>query len=138
MHWVIRPGARDDRFRKAEGRLSHQDEIDSHLIEWTNSKSPQEVMQLLLSAAVPAGVVQRSSDLLRDPQLEHRHFFRYIDHPEMGNIPYTGHQFRIRGYDSGPRFPAPLLGQHNEYVLKDLLGMNDEEIAEVIIAGAIV
>ena len=81
--------------------------------------------------------MQRSSDLLRDPQLAHRSHFHYLDHPEMGNVPYTGHQFKIRGYDSGPRFPAPLLGQHNEHVLKDILGMTDEDITEAVIAGAL-
>ncbi len=130
--------ARDSRFQTVEGRLRHQDEIDQHLGEWTRDKTPQEAMRLLQSVGVPAGVVQRSSDLLRDPQMAHRRFFRYMDHPEMGNIPYSGHQFRILGYDSGPRFPAPLLGQHTEYILRELLGMSDEEIAEAVIAGAIV
>lgn len=129
--------ARDDRFRTAEGRLRHQDEIDRHLSEWARGRSALDVMHLLQSVGVPAGVVQRSSDLLRDPQLAHRRFFRYMDHPEMGNVPYSGHQFRIRGYDSGPRFPAPLLGQHNELVLRDILGMTDDEITEVLAAGAI-
>ncbi|MFQ6028655.1 MAG: CaiB/BaiF CoA transferase family protein [Dehalococcoidia bacterium] len=127
----------DAGFQTAEGRLRHQEEIDRHLSEWTRDKSAQEVMQLLQSAGVPSGVVQRSSDLLQDPQLAHRRFYRYLDHPEMGNIPYTGHQFRIAGYDSGPRFPAPLLGEHNELVLREILGMTDDEIAEAIISGAI-
>jgi crotonobetainyl-CoA:carnitine CoA-transferase CaiB-like acyl-CoA transferase len=82
-------------------------------------------------------VVQRSSDLLRDPQLEHRRFFRYMNHPEMGNIPYSGHQFRITGYDSAPRFPAPLLGQHNEFIMREILSMTDEEITEAIASGGI-
>jgi benzylsuccinate CoA-transferase BbsF subunit len=129
--------AMDARFQTAEGRLAHQDEIDGHLSQWTRGKPPREVMELLLAEGVPAGVVQRSSDLLRDPQLAHRGFFRYMDHQEMGNIPYTGHQFRIGGYDSGPRFPAPVLGQHNELVLREVLGMADEEISEAIIAGAL-
>jgi crotonobetainyl-CoA:carnitine CoA-transferase CaiB-like acyl-CoA transferase len=94
-------------------------------------------MAVLQSAGVPAGVVQRSSDLLGDPQLEHRRFFRYMDHPEMGNIPHTGDRFRIRGYEGGPRFPAPLLGQHNEVVMREILGMTDEEMADVIASGAI-
>ena len=72
-----------------------------------------------------------------DPQLEHRGFFRYMEHPEMGNVPHTGHQFRVRGYDSGPRFPAPLLGQHNETVMREILGMTDEEITEALVAGGI-
>ena len=129
--------SRDDRYSTTAGRLDHQDEIEGHLREWTGGKPPQEVMNLLLEELVPAGVVQRSSGLLVDSQLEHRRFFRYMDHLEMGNIPYTGHQFRIGGYDSGPRFPAPILGQHNEEVLREVLGMNDDEISEAIIAGAL-
>jgi crotonobetainyl-CoA:carnitine CoA-transferase CaiB-like acyl-CoA transferase len=132
------PGWADDgEFRTADGRLRHQEEIDRHLGDWTGGRSAREVMETLQAVGVPAGVVQRSSDLLRDPQLEHRRFFRYLDHPEMGNIPYTGHQFRIRGYDSCPRFPAPLLGQHNEFVMRDILGMTDEEITDALAAGAI-
>jgi benzylsuccinate CoA-transferase BbsF subunit len=129
--------ARNGMFRAAADRLQRQEEIDGHLSEWTSQRSAGEVMSLLQSAGVPAGVVQRSSDLLRDAQLEHRRFFRYMDHPEMGNIPYSGHQFRIRGYDSGPRFPAPLLGQHNEFVMREILHMTDDEIAEVLASGAI-
>ncbi len=94
-------------------------------------------MQLLLSHGVPAGVVQRSSDLKSDPQLAHRNYFRHLEHQEMGTIPYAGHQFRIKGYDSGHRFPAPVLGQHNEQVLREVLGMTDDEITEAIIAEAI-
>ena len=93
-------------------------------------------MDTLILEGVPAGVVQRSSDLQQDPQLAHRGFFRNLDHQEMGTIPYPGHQFRISGYDSGPRSAAPVLGQHNEEVLRDLLGMTDEEIVEVVIAEA--
>ena len=129
--------AQDSRFQTAEGRLAHQDEIDRNLAQWTGSRPPQEVMDLLQLEGVPAGVVQRSSDLLQDPQLAHRSFFRYMDHPEMGNIPYSGHQFRIGGYDSGPRSPAPVMGQHNEMVLREVLGMSDKEVTEAIVGGAL-
>ena len=129
--------AREARFETAEGRLEHQDDLDRHMAEWTGGQTAQELMRLLQSAGVPAGGVQRSSDLLQDPQLAHRGFYNYLDHPEMGNIPYSGHQFRIRGYESGPRMPSPMLGEHNEVVLRDILGLTDEEIAEAIISGGI-
>ena len=129
--------ARDERFRTATGRIAHEEEIDRSLSEWTRALSPYEAMRILQEAGVPAGVAQRSSDLLRDPQLAHRGFHHYMDHPEMGNIPYSGHEFLIRGYQSGPRFPAPLLGQHNEHVMRDILGMTDDEITETLAAGAI-
>ena len=55
----------------------------------------------------------------------------------MGNIPYAGHQFRIKGYASAPRTAAPILGQHSVEVLQALLGMSDDEIANAFAAGAI-
>jgi crotonobetainyl-CoA:carnitine CoA-transferase CaiB-like acyl-CoA transferase len=130
--------AGDARFAKAEGRIGGRDEIDVRLSEWTRERAPYEVLAILQEAGVPAGVAQRSSDLLNDPQLAHRRFHRYMEHPEMGNVPYSGHEFRIRGYDNGPLFPAPCLGQHSEQVMRDILGMSEEEMTEVLAAGAVV
>ena len=48
----------------------------------------------------------------------------------MGTIPYAGHQYQMSSYKSGPRAPAPTLGQHSFDILGDLLGMSDEAIAE--------
>lgn len=86
---------------------------------------------------MPAGEVQRSSDLLRDSQYAHRNFYRYLDHAEMGHIPYAGHQFCIQGYPSGARSAAPILGEHSVQVLQELLGMSDAEIANAFASGAI-
>ena len=94
-------------------------------------------MQRLQAAGVPAGVVQRSRDLLVDPQYQHRQFYRYFDHPVLGHIPYAGHQYRIRGYDNGPRGPAPTLGQHSYEILTEFLGFTDERVAEVYASGAV-
>jgi benzylsuccinate CoA-transferase BbsF subunit len=130
--------SRDTRFGSSAGRLAAQEEIDAHLSEWTREMPPYEVMRVLQEAGVPAGVAQRSSDLINDPQLKHRSFHRYLEHPEMGSVPYSGHQFRIRGYDSGPLTPAPCLGEHNEQVMRGILGMTDDQMAEVLAAGAVV
>ena len=130
--------ATEERLRSMEGRLAQHDTIDQHIGEWTKDQDPNALMQLLLSHGVPAGVVQRSSNLAVDPQLAHRNYFRPLEHQEMGTVPYTGHQFRIKGYDSGPLSPAPVLGQHNEQVLREVLGMTDDEVAEAVIAEAIV
>ena len=94
-------------------------------------------MNLLQAAGVPAGVVQRSSDHLRDPQLAHRKFLRPMIHPEMGEVPYEGHMFRIEGSDNGPRFPAPCLGEHTYEVLTDILGLDEAEAAEALASGAV-
>ena len=94
-------------------------------------------MQTLQAANVPAGMVQRSSDLLVDTQYEHRKFYRRFDHQEMGNIPYAGHQYLISSYDNSPRGPAPCLGQHSFEVLSEVIKLSDEEIAEAYASGVI-
>ena len=94
-------------------------------------------MDFLTARGVPAGAVQRSSDLARDPQYAHRGFHHVYDHPEIGSVPYAGTQFRIPGYTGGPRGPAPLLGQHNREVFRSILGMSEGAIEEAIEQGVI-
>jgi crotonobetainyl-CoA:carnitine CoA-transferase CaiB-like acyl-CoA transferase len=129
--------AADDRFATNPGRLKNHDEIDGYISQWTAGLPPQEAMRLCQAEGVPAGVVQRSSDLFQDSQMAHRRMFPELDDPEVGRVPHTGHMFDIRGYDHGPRFAAPVFGQHNEQILKDLLGMTDDQITEATIAGAL-
>ena len=54
----------------------------------------------------------------------------------MGLVPYEGHAYQIAGYDHGPRFPAPCLGEHTYQVLTEVLGLDDDEIARVMGSGA--
>jgi crotonobetainyl-CoA:carnitine CoA-transferase CaiB-like acyl-CoA transferase len=108
------------------------------LAEVTARHAPRELMLRLQAAGVPAGMVQRSSDHLEDPQLRHRRFFRPLHHPEMGEVPYEGHQFCISGYDSGPLAPAPCLGEHSIQVLQEILGLGDEDLARIAASGALV
>ncbi len=119
------------------GRLAAHDRLDEALAAWTRERKPRDAMNLLTAAGVPAGHVQRSRDLANDPQLRHRGFHRELDHPEMGRVPYSGHQFRISDYDNGPRFAAPLLGGDSFEILETELGMKPGEIAELMAAGTI-
>lgn len=119
------------------GRLAAQDAIDEAINAWTADQEATAVMRRLQAAGVPAGVVQRSSELLKDPQYAHRNFYHYFDHPVMGHIPYAGHPYRISNYDNGPRGPAPTLGQHSFEVLSEFLGFDDEQIAEAYARGAV-
>jgi len=118
-------------------RVQDHDRIDFHLNQWTRTKTPLEVMELLTSAGVPAGMVQRSEELLKDPQYLHRGFHHYHEHPVMGQVPYSGNQFTILDYQGGPHGPAPLLGQHNHEVFSEILGLKNDEIEALIAAGVI-
>jgi crotonobetainyl-CoA:carnitine CoA-transferase CaiB-like acyl-CoA transferase len=128
--------ATDPALDSMAGRLDRLELIDRELGAFTAQHEPRALMALLQAAGVPAGVVQRSSDHMDDPQLAHREFFRPLEHPEMGEVPYEGHQYKIRGYDNGPRFPAPCLGEHTYQVLSELLGLDDDEVSRVLESGA--
>ena len=128
--------AADPALDTAAGRVASRSLIDAELGAVTAPRDARQLMLDLQDAGVPAGMVERSSDHLEDPQLAHRRFFRRLEHPEMGEVPYEGHQFSIAGYDNGPRLPAPCLGEHTYEVLTDILGLDDDEVAEVLASGA--
>ena len=130
--WASAPGLATN-----AGRLAAHDAIDEQLCEWTRTQEPRKLMESLLSVGVPAGVVQRSSDLLVDPEYRHRGFWREHDHPEVGRAPYAGPASRIAGYDAGARERDPMFNEHTVEVLSETLGMSDEEIAAGFASGAI-
>ena len=69
--------------------------------------------------------------MLEDPQLQARGHFQTIEHPETGPAPHAQVAWRLSATPSPPQQAAPCFGQHNDYVLKDLLGMSDEEVAQL-------
>ncbi len=128
--------AREPMLDTLEGRQANVELIDRELGAFTAGFEPRPLMDLLQAGGVPAGMVQRSSDHQVDPQLAHRRFFRPLEHPEMGEVPYEGHQYRISGYDNGPRTAAPCLGEHTYEVLSDVLGLDGDEVTEILVSGA--
>ncbi|MBI5283711.1 MAG: CoA transferase [Chloroflexi bacterium] len=129
--------ARDAKFATLDARKQHEDELEAKLTEWTREQTAEDVMALLQSKGVPAGVVQNARDMLEDEHLKARGYYVYLDHPEAGVTAYDGPPFRLSKTPGVLRTPAPLLGQHNEQVCKEILGMTDDEIAEALIEQAL-
>ena len=125
------------KFSTLPARKENEDELDRLVEEWTINHSPEEVMSLMQAAGVAAGVVATGEDLLEhDPQLKHRHFFQELDHLEIGKYHAAGPAFVLSKSPCGLR-SAPSLGEHSEYVLKEILGMSDKEVAELVIEGVL-
>ncbi|MBI2329706.1 MAG: CoA transferase [Chloroflexi bacterium] len=125
------------KFRTLPSRKENEDELERLVEAWTINHSAEEVMTMLQAAGVAAGVVETGEDLLEhDPQLKHRRFFQELDHPEIGKHYARGPAFMLSKVPCELR-RAPLLGEHNEYALKEILGMTDEEIAELVIEGVV-
>ena len=110
--------------------------LKSEIATWTRTQQAEELMQRLQSGGVPAGVVQTPEDLRGDPQLAHRGHFWMLDHPTMGHRAYDGPSFRLSETPAELTKAAPLLGEDNESVYKDIVGMSDEEYVEHLVSGA--
>lgn len=136
------PWTREGRFASCAGRLEHQDELDKLVEEWTLKHDHYDVMNTLQGAEIAAGATLTSAELMTDPHLVHRGIFQTIDRAIVGSHSHLIPSAAERLSDSPReiRRPAPLLGEHNEYVLGTLLGKSSEEIrslaAEHIIGDA--
>jgi benzylsuccinate CoA-transferase BbsF subunit len=94
------------------------------------------VTDLLQAAGVAAGVVQNGQDLLeRDRQLQYRHHFWSFEHPETGRHVTEAAPYRLSRTPGEPKWPAPCLGEHNNYVCTQILGMSDEEFVALVADG---
>ncbi len=129
------PWSKEARFDSALARQKHADELDAMVESWTLQHIPEEVMHLLQSAGVSAGVVQTGADIARDPQLKERGFFRYV--PDAENVPriIEGVPYKLSRTPGGPVRAAPEFGADQTYILRDVLGMSDDELADCAIAG---
>ncbi len=136
---VGRPQWRDDpRFATMSARLEHVTELDALVGAWTATRTDYEVMQLLQQAGIAAGVVQNVEDQVRrDPQLAGRHFFEEIPHAKKGRVVATGIPVGLTATPGRTTGAGAALGQDNEYVFRQLLGLTAEEMAEYVAAGAI-
>ncbi len=129
--------AQDPRFRTFLARRRHEDLLEGLVADATRVWDAYELMAALQEAGVPAGVVQRCSDLHRDPQLAHRGHWVTLEHCEMGPTVYDGIPFKLSETPGRLERAAPCLGENTELVLREFLGYTDEEIAELVIAGAL-
>ena len=82
----------------------------------------------VIGAAVPAGAVRDTLELMDDPNFEERAIIQKIQHPTNGPFKMAGWPVRFNG-NPPPVKPAPLLGQHSAEALKDWLGMADAQVA---------
>ena len=129
--------ARDPDYATGEGRLRHEPELDRRLAEWTSGVEPYALMAKLQAAGVEAGVVQTLDDLLADPQLAHRGHFEEIEHAHLGRLRFERSGFRLSENPGGLDRPGPNLGEHNQRVLGEYLGLDAVEIAALAELGAL-
>ncbi|MBI1180677.1 MAG: CoA transferase [Alphaproteobacteria bacterium] len=130
--------AQDGKFATQEARFANQDDLDPHIAAWSRERDCHEAMDALQAAGVRAGAVQNAQDLNEvDPQIAKRGLFFELDHPVIGEARFEGEpmHFSRTGMDNWRS--APLLGEDNDYVYREILGYSAEEIDALAEEGVI-
>ena len=116
-----------ERFATLLGRKANEDELDRLVSQWTGQHDRHDLMQALQGAGIPAGVINDPRDLFEDPQLQHRDHFKWLDHPEIGPYATDRSEFELSLTPGSLDSPSPLLGQHTEHFLREVIGLSDQE-----------
>lgn len=122
---------KEARFADALERYRNEDELDSHISEWTSKHDNSELASLLQKAGVPAGPLMDEKDLFHDQHLRERGYFESLTQEDCGTHLYPGLSFRMSNTDNSIRLPPVRLGEHNEYVYRKVIGVTDEEYEEL-------
>ena len=124
----------DGRFSSGTGRLQNREVLDQMVADATISWDAHRLMQALQAAGVPAGSVLDSKELLFNDHLRARGFYEIVrHHPNTGMppLPYASRPWKLSETPSVSPKAAPLMGEHNYYILKDLLGLAESDVTRL-------
>lgn len=130
--------SRDPRFATREGRLAHQDELDDRMRVWCAARDKFAIQEQMIGAGVPGVAVQLPEERIEhDPGTTEFGLWPWVEHPLMGRVRVDGLPYHLSETDWRIERAAPLLGQHNDYVYGEILGLTDAEIADLRKDGVI-
>ena len=112
-------------------RVERIDEVDEVVGAYTSQYPRAELLALLRGARVPCAPVRTIDEVVTDEHLHARGMLQEIDHPELGRLTVPHSPLRYEGVERLPLTPSPRLGEHNAEVLREWLGLDDDEIDEL-------
>ena len=129
--------AEDTRFRFNPDRVANREALEAILADVFATRDAEDWTQALLAAGVPSGPVNSVADVFADPQVLARQMLIELRHPTLGTLKQAGFPYNFSATPAEPRRHPPLLGEHTDEVLRDLLGLGPEQIAHLRGEGAI-
>ncbi|MES4793268.1 MAG: hypothetical protein C4321_10090, partial [Chloroflexota bacterium] len=130
--------ASDPAFATAAARAAAQDLIEQHLAAWTTTRDRDELFHALQNAGVTAGPVLDAKEAAEDPHLAATNAWKRLpatdDYPE---VDWLRPPYRFSKSEVDLRTPPCLFGEHNDYVYREVLGLDDAQIEKLAAAGHI-
>ncbi len=129
--------ATDPQFSDHAARGEHQLELDDLIAQWTATLPAAELLALLESHSVPAGRIYRAPEMLADPQFIARQSIVEVAHRDYPTLKMQNVVPKLSATPGAIRWPGPTLGEHNVEVFGELLGLNEETLADLRTKGIV-
>ncbi len=129
--------AEDARYATHSARGAHQAELDGIINDWTRTVSLDALEALMNEHGVPCGLIYKAEDMIADPHFEAREAIVEVDHPDFGKIKMQNVAPRLSETPGAVRHVGPALGEHNDYVYGEVLGLSAEKRSALRDAGII-
>jgi crotonobetainyl-CoA:carnitine CoA-transferase CaiB-like acyl-CoA transferase len=129
--------ASDPRYADHQARGANQAQLDADIAHWTATWATADLLALLDRHGIPSGLIYRAADMLDDPHFAARNAIVTTSHPTFGTLRMQNVAPRLSATPGSVRKPAPELGQHNEEVFGELLGLNPAALEALRARGVI-
>ncbi len=137
-HWfkILEVSGREDlrddpRLQTMHGRAQHHEEVSAVVAAWTASLTKAEIEALGRQQKIPLSPVRDVAEVMNDEHMHGRGTLEWVDHPELGRVILPTTPLRIHGTDIAPATPSPRVGQHNDEVYGEWLGLSAGELASL-------
>jgi formyl-CoA transferase len=118
--------AKDPEYATHSARGRNQKQLDDLIGAWTKTKNRTELLELMSESGVPAGLIYRAPEMLEDPHFKAREAIVSVPHPDFGELKMQNVAPKLSETPGSIRSPSPELGQHNDEVYRELLGLDTE------------
>jgi CoA:oxalate CoA-transferase len=129
--------AADPRFIDLKSRVANIDTVDDIVGQFTSGYKKEDLFQLLMRHRVPSAPVRDLNDVIHDPHMLVRRAIEWIDHPDLGKVPVPNSPMRYSGSEPLEIIPSRRLGQDNETVYGEWLGMQSADLKVLEASGVI-
>src|ERR687894_1743542 len=120
--------AESERYATHNARGENQEELDERISAWTKEHAAQEVIEVMSEASAPAGKLFAAEDMLSDEHYAARQNVVEVEDPDIGPFPMQNVVPRLTETPCSVRWTGPKLGQHNDEVFKEALGLSEEDL----------
>jgi crotonobetainyl-CoA:carnitine CoA-transferase CaiB-like acyl-CoA transferase len=128
---------KDERFAKNAGRVKHRGTLVPILEDVFRQRATEAWVDALEEAGVPCGPINTVAQAFANPQVQARGMQIKLPHPLAGEVPLMGSPMKFSGTPIEHKLPPPVLGQHADEILEQILGLGPDERAKLRAAGAI-